>query len=794
MKLPNLAVIFIIIILPLSVVLSTYMQLQIDVLNQKEELSTRLLDATYDGILSFELNSLSVDNVEGHSVKSYVSDAVNTFFTTMSINMGSSGAVNTNLQAYVPAILFTTYDGYYIYSPVKTKPVLLDDNKGIAKENDNDGELLYDDGTENGTTGITDTAGKTTFNLDEDLPNSYNYMVKPFIYYSATYASDPDIGSMNFTNGDDYAIVINYSLDNHVALYGRYADGSVARTISKSGYLTYLGDDGSPTIEIEPDSKFYIRGILNEAITSPDQDIASEADLVLTYSSLSKDEWIDLIETPDTNYCNGTIKSNDDGDYMGDDDYPKGYFENGGIEYLIRGKRYNSTNIINNYTEMSSDGEDHGGESIIDYTLDKERETGTSTVTVKVNGCEITDVDAKEYYLKSYFFSEWVQRELADKIKIKDIRTAYSNGTEDDLWMQNQILVNNQGIENYTTEEYLINLKENKEDNDPELDTSLFAQHKRQVIQNSIQYNLNSAISTYNDNYKGSTDFSMPAFTSDDWDKILTKVSMATFMQGVPCGTTTWGDYAIATSTNNKVFVNKNNLYFLKNEDAKSDLESAYHYVDCSKLHEEVASSTGDVYADMSFEYAYDSNEQAVTVYAVQEGANFVKYYFSEGKWYYWNGLIVDDEKAAEINANKRQVGSVYVETTEGNALERMVLVNFVIDSSNNFHYFEYAKQDDNGYLVPFTENLISAYNPYDEKYSIEPSSSENVLLYDHMNVDCYWCMMSANYDTFDFNAETCSITNSTDCPTCEKIRKAWYTYIAKYRNNQFNMTDAIQR
>ena len=292
MKLPNLAVIFIIIILPLSVVLSTYMQLQIDVLNQKEELSTRLLDATYDGILSFELNSLSVDNVEGHSVKSYVSDAVNTFFTTMSINMGSSGAVNTNLQAYVPAILFTTYDGYYIYSPVKTKPVLLDDNKGIAKENDNDGELLYDDGTENGTTGITDTAGKTTFNLDEDLPNSYNYMVKPFIYYSATYASDPDIGSMNFTNGDDYAIVINYSLDNHVALYGRYADGSVARTISKSGYLTYLGDDGSPTIEIASDSKFYIRGILNEAITSPDQDIASEADLVLTYSSLSKDEWI----------------------------------------------------------------------------------------------------------------------------------------------------------------------------------------------------------------------------------------------------------------------------------------------------------------------------------------------------------------------------------------------------------------------------------------------------------------------------------------------------------------------
>lgn len=793
MKLPNLAVIFIIIILPLSVVLSTYMQLQIDVLNTKEELSTRLLDATYDGILSFELNSLSIDNVEGHSVKSYVNDAVNTFFTTMSINMGSSGAANTNLQAYVPAILFTTYDGYYIYSPVKTKSVLLDDTTGIAKENDYDGELLYDDGTENGTTGITDSASSTTFNLEEDLPNSYNYMVKPFIYYSATYASQEDIGAMDFNSNDEYAVIINYSLDNHVALYGRYSDGGVPRTISKSGYLTYLGEDSSPTIEIKPNSEFFIRGILNEAITNPDENKSSEADLKLRYDSLSKEEWIDLIEAPDTNYCNGTIESNDDNAYMGDDNYPKGYFEYNGIEYLIRGKRYNSTNIINNYTEMSYDGEDHGGESIIDYTLKREELDNKTYVEISVNGCDITDKDAKEYYLKSYFFSEWFQKELSDKIKIKDIRTAYSNGTEDDLWMQNQILVNNQGIENYTSEEYLIDLKGDKETNDPEADTSLFSQHKRQVIQNSIQYNLNSAISTYNDNYKGSTDFSMPAFTSEDWDKILTKVSMATFMQGVPCGTSTWGDYAIATSTNNKVFVNKNNLYFLKNEESKSDLESSYHYVDCSKLHEEVESSTGDVYADMSFEYTYDVSEENVTVYAVKEGSKYMKYYYSEGKCYYWNGLIVEESKTAEINENKISVGSVYIETTEGNALERMELVNFVIDSGT-YHFFEYGKQDDDGYLIPFTEDIVAAYDPTNEKYSMEPSSAAKVLLYDHMNVDCYWCMMSANYESFDFNAETCPITGSNDCETCKKIRKAWYTYIAKYRNNQFNMTDAIQR
>ena len=70
MKLSNLSIIFIIIMLPLSVVLSTYMQLQIDVLLAKEDYSTKLLDSTYDGILSFEINSLSIDAAEGQSVKS----------------------------------------------------------------------------------------------------------------------------------------------------------------------------------------------------------------------------------------------------------------------------------------------------------------------------------------------------------------------------------------------------------------------------------------------------------------------------------------------------------------------------------------------------------------------------------------------------------------------------------------------------------------------------------------------------------------------------------------------------
>lgn len=190
MKLSNLSIIFIIIMLPLSVVLSTYMQLQIDVLLAKEDYSTKLLDSTYDGILSFEINSLSIDAAEGQSVKSYVSNAINTFFNTMSINMGKSGASNINVQTYVPAILFTTYDGYYIYSPVKTSKVKIDNTTGISRETEDDKEILYEG--RNPTDEVTaiesdDNNGKVVYNTQNRTKLEYNYMVKPFIYYSANY-------------------------------------------------------------------------------------------------------------------------------------------------------------------------------------------------------------------------------------------------------------------------------------------------------------------------------------------------------------------------------------------------------------------------------------------------------------------------------------------------------------------------------------------------------------------------------------------------------------------------------
>ena len=57
MKLQHFAVIFIIIILPISFLLSSFMQSKIEEVNLQTEYNSRISDATYDGVKAFELNT-----------------------------------------------------------------------------------------------------------------------------------------------------------------------------------------------------------------------------------------------------------------------------------------------------------------------------------------------------------------------------------------------------------------------------------------------------------------------------------------------------------------------------------------------------------------------------------------------------------------------------------------------------------------------------------------------------------------------------------------------------------------
>ena len=189
MKLQHLAIIFILIIFPISLVVGEYIQAQIDTINLQTNYSKRLQDATYDAIKAFQLNT--VNNKYSSISDSKIRDieaSVNAFYNSIGTSMGASGYDIETLQEYIPAILYTMYDGYYIY-------------------------------------------GKY-YNYKD---HKYQYGLKPYIYYACRYVS----GSYDF--------VINYTLDNNITIYGWVQDEGHRNYVTKSGYVV------NPNLVGEPD-------------------------------------------------------------------------------------------------------------------------------------------------------------------------------------------------------------------------------------------------------------------------------------------------------------------------------------------------------------------------------------------------------------------------------------------------------------------------------------------------------------------------------------------------------------
>ncbi len=131
MKLQNLTVIFIIIVLPLVLILSYYISLQIDTSNMQTSYNTKLLDATKEAMEAFEINTVEWNEAyseTGDSKRRDVMASINTFTNSLANSLGVGGATKDYVLPYIPAILFTMHDGYYIYSPSETKTVIKDEN------------------------------------------------------------------------------------------------------------------------------------------------------------------------------------------------------------------------------------------------------------------------------------------------------------------------------------------------------------------------------------------------------------------------------------------------------------------------------------------------------------------------------------------------------------------------------------------------------------------------------------------------------------------------------------------
>ena len=204
MKIQSLAIIFIIIIMPITIVLSQYIDNRITTEVTELEYNTRLLNSTYDSIKAYQINT--INNSFGDITNSKISDieaAIMTFYNSLANNFNFTGNKADVMKEYIPAVAFTLYDGYYIYSPFTN--ILT----GVDIEKKEDGiPTEYDD----------------TYSQPHKITNG----LKPYIYYSARYVDE--------LNNWDF--IITYTLDNYITIMGQIGlKGSEPNYVYDCGYL-----------------------------------------------------------------------------------------------------------------------------------------------------------------------------------------------------------------------------------------------------------------------------------------------------------------------------------------------------------------------------------------------------------------------------------------------------------------------------------------------------------------------------------------------------------------------------
>lgn len=215
MKLQSLAVIFAIIILPISLILGIYIDNQVETLRLQISYDSKLNNATYDALKTFQLNTInnSVSDLPESKIKDIEASA-NSFFNSIASNFNMPGYTRDVLKEYVPALVYTMYDGYYIYSD------------------------YINEITEN-----VDYSDTSTYKKGDPISG-----LKSYVYYSCRYKKD------------DADFVITYSLDNYITIKGIDVDGDI---IDDGGYLL---DDVK-----YKDGNAYYKGILITA-----EDMAEE--------------------------------------------------------------------------------------------------------------------------------------------------------------------------------------------------------------------------------------------------------------------------------------------------------------------------------------------------------------------------------------------------------------------------------------------------------------------------------------------------------------------------------------
>ncbi len=187
---------------------------------------SKLNNATYDALKAFQLNTINSDTSDiANSKLRDIEASANTFFSSIASNFNMAGYNRDILADYVPALVYTMYDGYYIYSPYTNTLDTTNHNEiPTTKEDGTPGDPII------GSDKDIATALKegSTYQDGEKLSG-----LKPYIYYSCRYKMNEN---SNF--------VITYSLDNYITIQGEI-NGT---WVNDGGYLL-------DNIEVSSDGK-----------------------------------------------------------------------------------------------------------------------------------------------------------------------------------------------------------------------------------------------------------------------------------------------------------------------------------------------------------------------------------------------------------------------------------------------------------------------------------------------------------------------------------------------------------
>lgn len=378
MKLQGLSVIFTLVCIPLLLVLSYYISLQVDTITMQNEYDSKLISATYDAVSALELNTANEDlSSVSDSLRTIIEASNSIFFNTLATNMGLSNASKAYVEPYIPSVLYTLYDGYYIFAPT-TIPVVKTDENGVALTVGQD-YISYDDATgytylaENDFTDPQerDATWKSNINSVGNLVNPNNLeeygqllyvpndgdvasneglitnpdeakkqiknVLKSYMPYSARYRASNKL--LAKTTGETTAYPSNwtsltydfniiYTLDNYMTVEGYVQNGDDATSqiyYTESGYLIKDDDDddGDSTV-VEIGGTSMVSGSYNQ---NQIQNIIenNSAEVVITIKNDGNDDTV--LSTADLEDVDAIIDDYSDNYVLVGDEIPAGIDE-----------------------------------------------------------------------------------------------------------------------------------------------------------------------------------------------------------------------------------------------------------------------------------------------------------------------------------------------------------------------------------------------------------------------------------------------------------------------------------